>query len=174
MKTTGNARFDKFYQAYPNKKSKGDALKAWEKLEPDDDLTEKMILAIQAQSRYRREALNSKEFLPDWKLPATWLRAMCWEDEIESHSALKEKQAAEYCQCGREATHRTYHPVCTDCWYHENRDETRVKQFADLRREEGRKLGIAKGKVDRQYKETCLSIIWGINPVMAAKLGRNL
>ena len=83
--TTGQQeRFDRWYRFYPVKKGKGQALKAWEKIDPDDALTERMIAAIENQKRERawKETIRDR-FIAPWKYPATWLSAMCWEDECD-------------------------------------------------------------------------------------------
>lgn len=84
--------FDKWYAAYPNKKSKGAAIKAWDKIKPDEALTDRMIVAIQIQQRWRTEARKAGDFIPDWKMPATWLNGTCWEDEVGSFQELRERQ----------------------------------------------------------------------------------
>lgn len=84
--------FDRWYAVYPNKKSKGAAIKAWDKINPDEALTERMIISIQIQKRWRVEAKKAGEFVPDWKMPATWLNGTCWEDEVGSFQDLRERQ----------------------------------------------------------------------------------
>lgn len=97
MNKTQTERFEKFYKVFPHKTAKGSAETAWEKLDPSDELTEKMILAVEAQVRYRAEAKRTGQWMPQWKGPGPWLRAKCYLDEIGSHAELKEKQAAKYC-----------------------------------------------------------------------------
>lgn len=79
-KETIKERFDEFYKAYPNKTGKLACLKAWEKLKPNKELLDKMLIAIEEQKQWRLNAHG--EFRPPWKNPATWLNAGCWEDEI--------------------------------------------------------------------------------------------
>jgi hypothetical protein len=70
--------FVAFYEAYPKKRGKKDALKAWLALSPDADLVRMMMeaLAIQKQSpQWRKE---KGEFVP---YPGTWLNGRRWEDE---------------------------------------------------------------------------------------------
>ena len=69
-------RFDTFWKHYPRKVAKPNALKAWLKLKPDDDLTKKIISAISNQNLASRE----QQFIPH---PASWLNAQRWEDEIK-------------------------------------------------------------------------------------------
>lgn len=65
--------FDRFWIAYPKKVAKGDALKAWKALSPDDALTE-AILAALAGAKWPED----RQFIP---YPASWLRDRRWEDE---------------------------------------------------------------------------------------------
>ena len=67
-------RFDTFWKHYPRKVAKPNALKAWLKLKPDDDLTKKIISAVSKQNLSARE----EKFIPH---PASWLNAQRWEDE---------------------------------------------------------------------------------------------
>lgn len=65
-------RFDEFWKAYPKKSGKEDARRAWVKAIRRAD--PELIIA----------AVKSYPFTPDKqfvKLPATWLRAGCWEDD---------------------------------------------------------------------------------------------
>ena len=82
--------FNDFWRHYPRRVAKGAAMKAWDKIRPDAELEAKIHNAIDAQLTYRRkvEEFNARArrderiFLPDLKHPATWIRAMCWEDEL--------------------------------------------------------------------------------------------
>jgi uncharacterized protein YdaU (DUF1376 family) len=73
-------RFDTFWKQYPRKVAKPNALKAWLKLKPDDDLTRKIISAISAQNLAAKE----EKFIPH---PASWLNAQRWEDEVKVASS---------------------------------------------------------------------------------------
>ena len=80
---SGDARlpesFLKFWDTYPKKKSKGDAIKAWKKLKPNEPLAEKILRAVQ-QARTSDDWLkDGGQFIPH---PATWLNARGWEDEF--------------------------------------------------------------------------------------------
>jgi uncharacterized protein YdaU (DUF1376 family) len=68
-------RFDIFWKQYPRKVAKPNALKAWNRIKPDDDVLKKMLAAINHQGLSSREI----QFVPH---PATWLNAQRWEDEI--------------------------------------------------------------------------------------------
>jgi phage replication O-like protein O len=72
--------FLSFYNAYPNKKAKIEAFKAWNSLLgvlPDIAL---IITAIERQKKTPDWIKDGGRFIPH---PATWLRAGRWEDETE-------------------------------------------------------------------------------------------
>ncbi len=70
--------FDRFWRAYPKKKGKQDARKAWDKLSPDMDLCRVMAAALERQKRSRDWLREDGRYIP---YPATWLRGRRWEDE---------------------------------------------------------------------------------------------
>lgn len=69
-------RFDTFWKHYPRKVSKPNALKAWIKIKPDDELTKTIISAISKQNLSAKE----EQFIPH---PASWLNGRRWEDEVK-------------------------------------------------------------------------------------------
>lgn len=83
-----NADFDLFYNAYPNKKSPADALKAWKKLNGTRPPIEKILEAIKKQIEWRENA--NGEFRPEWKHPATWINKGCWADELNAENKNSE------------------------------------------------------------------------------------
>ena len=80
--------FERFWNLYPRKVSKGAALKAWAKLNPN--LGEQILKAVEQQKLYRERVAKAnnvlpkwkQKFMPDWKHPATWLNQQCWLDEV--------------------------------------------------------------------------------------------
>jgi hypothetical protein len=83
--------FERFWQAYPRRVSKGAALKAWLKLKPDAALVEQMLKAIEYQKDWRKKADRANQsrphwkriFVPEWKHASTWINQQCWLDEHE-------------------------------------------------------------------------------------------
>jgi hypothetical protein len=71
-------RFEIFYKAYPRKVSKGQAIKTWLKLAPNEETLDKMLEALKWQVELKSWA--KKDFIPH---PSTWLNAMKWEDECD-------------------------------------------------------------------------------------------
>ena len=84
--------FEQFWKAYPKKKSKADAAKAWKQTKKDrppiDDLLSKLD-----------ELMSSKEWQKDggqWiPYPATWIRAGGWDDETKTSTRQGGKYARE-------------------------------------------------------------------------------
>lgn len=75
-------QFAEFWQIYPKKKSKKDALKIWNKIQPNDELFRKIMSALETQKRLEwKKMIDSKDmkYIP---LPTTWLNRESWEDEI--------------------------------------------------------------------------------------------
>jgi phage replication O-like protein O len=71
-------RFEIFWLAYPRKTEKQDALKAFEKLNPDDDLLAEILAAVALAKR--SEQWKVKKYI---KHGATWLNKACWQDELD-------------------------------------------------------------------------------------------
>jgi uncharacterized protein YdaU (DUF1376 family) len=70
--------FKKFWKAYPKKKSKGQAEKAFFKLKPNEQLVDVMIAAVERATTSENWVKDNGQFIPN---PATWINAKGWEDE---------------------------------------------------------------------------------------------
>lgn len=70
--------FDRFWAAYPRKKGKQDALKAWKQLAPDMELCRKMSAALKWQKQSEQWLKDGGKYVP---YPGKWLRQRLWEDE---------------------------------------------------------------------------------------------
>ena len=80
--------FEDFYGAFPRKRSKGDARKAWDKIPPM--LHDEIMAAVEAQKAHNWRGKESR-WIP---YPGTWLRAEGWLDAIEDE---KPKGIAMHC-----------------------------------------------------------------------------
>jgi hypothetical protein len=84
--TTLNAaqqeRFDRWYPDYPNKQHRPAAEKAFAKLNPDDDLTDRLIADVAARRGGRKWQAGYIEE------PARYLTERVWEDDIEPVRAV--------------------------------------------------------------------------------------
>lgn len=73
-----DAAFAAFWQRYPRKVAKGAALKAWQKLSPDQATASAILAAVDWQ-RDRVDWLRDRgRYIPH---PASWLHARRWDDE---------------------------------------------------------------------------------------------
>ena len=71
-----NTCFDRFWAAYPKKKNKGDAEKAFKSVKVDVDV---LIEAIEKQKKSLDWKKEDGKYIP---YPGSWLRGKRWEDEI--------------------------------------------------------------------------------------------
>jgi hypothetical protein len=70
--------FEKFWAAYPKKKSKGQAEKAWQTIKPNEQLVATMIATIERAKTSADWTKDGGQYIPH---PATWLNGKGWEDE---------------------------------------------------------------------------------------------
>jgi hypothetical protein len=70
--------FDLFWECYPKKKAKLDALKAWKQTENLRPPIEQILAALDTQSQSADWTRDGGQYVPH---PATWLRGGRWDDE---------------------------------------------------------------------------------------------
>ena len=68
--------FQEFYSAYPKKKGKQDALKAWKKIKQSE--VPEIMAALKRQTRAPDWIRDGGQYIP---YPASWLNGRRWEDE---------------------------------------------------------------------------------------------
>jgi len=73
-------QFNIFWEAYPKRKSKGQAEKAFTKLNPSGELLKTILASIEWAKESIDWQKDDGKFIP---YPATWLNARGWEDEYE-------------------------------------------------------------------------------------------
>jgi hypothetical protein len=73
-------QFEVFWKAYPKKKNRGDAEKAWAKLKLGNGLFDHIMQAIKAACACRDWQKDGGAFIP---YPASWLNAKGWQDEYK-------------------------------------------------------------------------------------------
>lgn len=90
--SNAHARFAEWWDKYPRKVDKQDAVKAWDKLKLTDDLFTAIMDGLEKWSRYWNER-NEPDFIPH---PATWINKKRWESEPpkgkKQNAALKYEQ----------------------------------------------------------------------------------
>lgn len=73
--------FESFWSAYPRRVGKGNAEKAWKKLNPNAELTGRILSAIEKCRKSEQWTKDSGQFIP---YPATWLNRKGWEDDLDA------------------------------------------------------------------------------------------
>ena len=82
--------FEKFWETYPKKKAKPDAMKAFRRVNPNEQQLAAMIAAIEKQKQTHDWQKDNGQFIP---YPATWLNQHRWEDE---DTEIQPEQQEEY------------------------------------------------------------------------------
>jgi predicted phage replisome organizer len=72
--------FEHFWAVYPRKVGKKDAVKAWNKLEPDETLTHQIIEGVERWKLSTQWTKDGGQYIP---YPATFLNGERWKDECD-------------------------------------------------------------------------------------------
>ncbi len=80
MQTSEDPEFEKWWEAYPRKRAKGDARKAWMQMKGRRPPIMQMLRAIAVMCASDDWRKDGGQFIP---YPASYLRAECWEDVTE-------------------------------------------------------------------------------------------
>ena len=83
--------FDAFWSAYPKKKARDAAKRAWNKRNPDQALLDTMLAAIRVQARSDDWVRGGGRFIP---YPATWLNGARWTDVATSAPSVNDATLA--------------------------------------------------------------------------------
>ena len=82
IETLKDKRFNQFWTSYPRKEGKGAARKSWDKINPDAELFDKIMNAVQENiNRNPQWQKQNGQFIPH---PATWLNQERWDDDIST------------------------------------------------------------------------------------------
>lgn len=85
--------FERFWKLYPVKKAKQQALKAWKKINPDSQLTETIIAAVEKQKKWPDWIKDNGQYIP---YPSTWLNQGRWDDEDNTPSVQQQPKKLSY------------------------------------------------------------------------------
>lgn len=88
IKTDAETSFLLFWSAYPKKVSKPDALKAWKKIKPSEDLINKIIASVESSKNSQEWKNENGKYIP---YPASWLNSARWEDGQDENAKPKPK-----------------------------------------------------------------------------------
>jgi phage replication O-like protein O len=135
------ARFELFYSAYPKKRNRARAEKAFAKLNPDDSLLQIMLEAVEVAKRCRDDwRKDGGQYIP---YAEAWINAQGWTDEPDQ----TEYSPAEL------AVMKTYNDAMSDEWA-----RAVAEPFSAIRASEIREfLEFQPGKPDmpKRYFEHC-------------------
>lgn len=84
--TTG---FEEFWNKYPRKVAKPQALKAFSKISPSTELLQLILAGVENQSKSDQWTKDDGKYIPH---PATWLNQQRWEDEVKIGNPIKERK----------------------------------------------------------------------------------
>ena len=76
-------QFEKFWDLYPQKKSKQKAWEAFQALNPDETLCAEILAALKAQITMTQRQKAQGHWVATWKYPANWLAQSAWLDELD-------------------------------------------------------------------------------------------
>jgi hypothetical protein len=107
--------FDLFWKAYPNKKAKREAEKAWKKLAPDAALLASILAAIEVGKSTPTWQKDAGQYIP---LPPTWINGRRWEDEVTSVAPVVDQEAV------NEQVRRQNELDASDPWRHADAEMT--------------------------------------------------
>lgn len=74
--------FEEFWRVYPNRRDQKKAWDAFQLLNPDSILINKIMTSLQKQIENRRQRQSTGAWVPNWKNPANWLTQQCWNDDL--------------------------------------------------------------------------------------------
>src|SRR5690606_8083928 len=123
QKTCANA-FARFWSAYPKKKSKGQAEKAFQKISPSEQLLEVMLASIEQAKTSADWRKANGQYIP---YPATWLNAKGWEDE---HADSVESGVTWWQAAGFSSIYEAENAGCNQFIYQQFQDGKRVEAHA--------------------------------------------
>lgn len=93
---SGLEGFAEFWAAYPRKKSKATAERAWAKIRPGKELQAEILAALEQAKQSREWQKEDGQYIP---YPASWLNARGWEDELEPPGLWGEADSFAFGDC---------------------------------------------------------------------------
>lgn len=81
--TLFDKRFSEFWEAYPKKVGKKDAMKAFKAAKVTDELHKRIIAAVEVNKQSEQWNKSNGQYIPN---PSTWLNQGRWDDEIVSNT----------------------------------------------------------------------------------------
>ena len=106
------SQFEQFWSFYPEKKSKQTAWQAFQLLNPDKALVNKILQSLDAQLKNRETKQLNGGWVPPWKYPDNWLAKRCWEDELTMDRIQEKHRAKRSKNTGNEPTKDMFWVPC--------------------------------------------------------------
>lgn len=124
--------FERFWKAYPKKKSKGQAKKAWKKLKPDKSLIEQILVVLDKARQSRGWVKDDGDYIP---YPSTWLNAEGWLDDYsDTRPFINTKQTQDVVAskrpctiCGTTSWSSMVGNICMSCYKERKSGESKGK-----------------------------------------------
>lgn len=91
-KNTTVIKFESFWSAYPRKAGKKTALQKWTKVNPDDELTDRIIAHVESMKQTSQWLRDNGEYIPH---PATFLNQERWNDDVPTNQTQVVIETAE-------------------------------------------------------------------------------
>lgn len=91
--------FENLWKVYPQKREKANALKEYQKLNPQNGMNELMLAAIEKQIAHKIECDKLKQFCPEFPYFARWLKKRKWDDVVSAgidKAAIRKIEEEEY------------------------------------------------------------------------------
>jgi hypothetical protein len=85
LRDSPNPAFEQFYMAYPKKKARRAAERAWMKLNPSIEVIQTILTALEKHKQSEDWKKENGKYIPH---PATWLNGRRWEDEISKAATI--------------------------------------------------------------------------------------
>lgn len=72
--------FEAFWERYPLKNDKDNALEVFKKLNPSQALLDEIMTGLQLQIDFYQSKQAAGVWMPAWKYPTNWLTQQCWKN----------------------------------------------------------------------------------------------
>ena len=122
------SQFEQFWTVYPNKKSRQKAWDAFQKINPDAVLFNKIMTALGEQITHGEELARVGDWVPSWKYPANWLAQQCWDDELTPIKTQEYCNAKSTAHCAKKSSVELFWASCGDTDFDFNFNEGESKQ----------------------------------------------
>ena len=86
--------FEAFWETYPLKADKDNALEVFKKLNPSQALLDEIMAGLQRQIEFYQSQQAAGIWMPAWKYPTNWLAQQCWKNAPVANEPQQENRDA--------------------------------------------------------------------------------